>query len=99
MSAVGVISDKQYQDTHIKRCADMISDVLIRCRHKGVMEATCRSLGTLIKHWKQSLNWCQSMLTDHISMKPGNEVSRRSAGVRYLIHAIVTNNKVIIVSI
>jgi len=88
--------EKQYQDTQIKRCADMMSDVLIRCRHKGAMEATCRSLGVLIKHWKESQNWCQNMLTDHIScMKPENEVSRKSAGVRYLIHAIVTNNKVI----
>lgn len=90
------ISDKQYQSTQIKKCADMIVDVLIRCRHKGVMEATCKSLGVLIKHWKESQIWCQNMLTDHINcMKPEDEISRRSAGVRYLIHAIVTNNKVI----
>lgn len=89
-------SDKQYQNTQIKRCADITADVLIRCRHKGAMEATCRSLGILIKHWKESQNWCENILTDHIScMKPENEISRRSAGVRYLIHAIVTNNKVI----
>lgn len=95
MLAYNCILDKQYQNSQTKRCADIIADVLIRCRHKGVMEATCRSLGLLIKHWKESQNWCQNMLIDHIScMKPENEISRRSAGVRYLIHAIVTNNKV-----
>lgn len=89
------ILDKQFQNAQIKKCADMIVDVLIRCRHKGAMEATCKSLGVLIKHWKESQIWCQNMLTDHIScMKPEDEISRRSAGVRYLIHAIVTNNKV-----
>lgn len=96
MLATSDIFDKQYQVIQIKRCADVIADVLIRCRHKGAMEATCRSLGVLIKYWKESKNWCQHMLSDHIScMKPENEISRRSAGVRYLIHAIVTNNKVI----
>lgn len=94
------ILDKQYQNIQIKRCADMIVDVLIRCRHKGAMEATCRSLGLLIKHWTGSQNWCQNMLNQHIScMKPEGEISRRSAGVRYLIHAIVTNNKVICIVI
>lgn len=100
MLATSDISNKQYKNTQIKRCADMIADVLIRCRHKGAMEATCRSLGIIIKHWKESLNWCQDMLTDHINcMKPEDEISRRSAGVRYLIHAIVTNNKVSFLSI
>lgn len=100
MLAISDISDKQYQNNQIKRCADMIADVLIRCRHKGAMEATCRSLGVLIKHWTESQNWCHNMLNDHIScMKPEDEISRRSAGVRYLIHAIVTNNKVIIILI
>lgn len=95
MLANSSISDKHYQNSQINRCANMIADVLIRCRHKGAMEATCRSLGLLIKHWNESQSWCQNMLTDHIScMKPENEISRRSAGVRYLIHAIVTNNKV-----
>ncbi|XP_026805528.1 uncharacterized protein LOC113548708 isoform X2 [Rhopalosiphum maidis] len=94
MLAISDISNK-HTNTQIKRCADMIADVLIRCRHKGAMEATCKSLGTIIKHWKESLSWCQNMLTDHINcMKPEDEISRRSAGVRYLIHAIVTNNKV-----
>lgn len=96
MLATSSASVEQYENDQIKRCANMIADVLIRCRHKGAMEATCRSLGILIKYWKESQNWCQKMLTDHIScMKPENEISRRSAGVRYLIHAIVTNNKVI----
>lgn len=95
MLANNNILDNQYKNTQIKKCADMIADVLIRCRHKGAMEATCRSLGALIKNWKESQNWCQQMLTDHLScMKPEDEISRRSAGVRYLIHAIVTNNKV-----
>lgn len=95
MLARSDILDKQYQNFQIKRCADMVADVLIRCRHKGAMEATCRSLGIIIKHWKESHYWCKSMLTNHIScMRPEDEISRRSAGVRYLIHAIVTNNKV-----
>lgn len=89
------VGDKQLKNNQIKRCADMIADVLIRCRHKGVMEATCKSLGTLIKNWDESQSWCKKMLTDLINcMKPENEISRKSAGVRYLIHAIVTNNKV-----
>lgn len=97
MLAISNIFDKEYQNIQIKRCADMIADVLIRCRHKGAMEATCKSLGVLIKHWTESQDWCQNMLSNHIScMKPEDEISRRSAGVRYLIHAIVTNNKVII---
>lgn len=96
MLASSCTLNKQYQNTQIKRCADMITNVLIRCRHKGAMEATCKSLGLLIKNWKESRNWCQNVLTVHISyMKPENEISRRSAGLRYLIHAIVTNNKVI----
>lgn len=96
MLAISNIPDNQYQNTQIKICADMIADVLIRCRHKGAMEATCRYLGLIIKHWKESYSWCQNILTDYIScMKPENEISRRSAGIRYLIHAIVTNNKVI----
>lgn len=96
MLATSNIPDKQYQNTQIKKCADMIADVLIRCRHKGAMDSTCRSLGILIKHWKESQYWCQHMLNNHIScMKPEEEISRRSAGIRYLIHAIVTNNKVI----
>ncbi|VVC34381.1 Armadillo-type fold,Domain of unknown function DUF2428, death-receptor-like,Armadillo-like helical [Cinara cedri] len=94
MLAIKDVTDKQYQNSQIKRCANITADVLIRCRHKGAMEATCRSLGILIKHWNESQNWCENILTDHIScMKPENEISRRSAGVRYLIHAIVTNNK------
>lgn len=95
MLANSDVVDKQFKNNQLKRCADMIADVLIRCRHKGAMEATCRSLGTLIKNWKESQNWCQKVLNDLIScMKPENEISRKSAGVRYLIHAIVTNNKV-----
>ncbi|XP_060866552.1 uncharacterized protein LOC132942288 [Metopolophium dirhodum] len=94
MLAISDTSNTLYKDTQIKRCADIIADVLIRCRHKGAMEATCKSLGIILKHWKVSLSWCQNMLTDHINcMKPEDEISRRSAGVRYLIHAIVTNNK------
>lgn len=59
------------------------------------MEATCRSLGKLIKNWKESSNWCKHVLNNQFSsMKPDNEISRRSAGERYLIHAIVVNNKV-----
>ncbi|XP_022169134.1 tRNA (cytidine(32)-2'-O)-methyltransferase non-catalytic subunit TRM732 [Myzus persicae] len=94
MLAISDTTNNLCKDTQIKRCADIIADVLIRCRHKGAMEATCKSLGIIIKHWKESLIWCQNMLTDHINcMRPEDEISRRSAGVRYLIHAIVTNNK------
>ncbi|XP_050424427.1 uncharacterized protein LOC126835709, partial [Adelges cooleyi] len=90
-----MLADKNnYRNNHIERCANMIVNVLIMCRHKGAMEATCRSLGMLIKNWKESSSWCHHMLNDHLSsMKPVDEISRRSAGERYLIHAIVTNKK------
>ncbi|XP_050538318.1 uncharacterized protein LOC126903844 isoform X2 [Daktulosphaira vitifoliae] len=82
------------KDNVILRCANIIVDVLLRCRHKGVMEATCRSLGKLIKNWKESSNWCKHILNNELNnMKPDNEISRRSAGKRYLIQAIVVNNK------
>lgn len=93
----------EQRTAQIEECARVIYQILIRCRHKGAIEAAGEAMGLL----------CRRLLTsrvESIRVIPGNlllefldrldrtqtgsSITRRSAGLVYLIVKIVSSQSV-----
>jgi hypothetical protein len=92
----------------VKRCGRLITQVLMRCRHKGAIESAGVALSTFVKTVTSQTAVCnpacdkdvqlmlEQLLTEFLdSVVCGvskASVSRRSAGLSILIHRIVASD-------
>lgn len=84
----------------IEQCADVIVQILLRCRHKGAIEATGEALGTLCKRLFASQedrirSLPQKLLTSFLTRlelsESGSSITRRSAGLTFIVCKIVAS--------
>ena len=87
----------------IEQCADVIVQILLRCRHKGAIEATGDALGTLCKRLFASQEdeirsipkkLLTSFLTRLELSESGASITRRSAGLTFIVGKIVSSEPV-----
>ena len=87
----------------IEQCADVIVQILLRCRHKGAIEDTGEALGTLCKRLfasqeDQIRSIPKTILTSFLTRlelsESGSSVTRRSAGLTFIVDKIVSSEPI-----
>lgn len=85
---------------HIEECADIVYQILLRCRHKGAIEAAGDAMGLLCRRLFASQEEAiraipGNILTNFLSRlensKLGASITRRSAGLAFLVSKIVSS--------
>lgn len=91
---------KEQQSDKIEQCAEIIYRILLRCRHKGVIEAAGDAIGLLCRKMfnnrEEVIRAIPSKILTHFferfgNLKTGASVTRRSAGLAYLVSKIVNS--------
>lgn len=86
--------------SRIEECVRVVYQILLRCRHKGAIEAASESMGLLCRHLFASKiesirtiprNALLEFLNRLESTQSGASVTRRSAGLVFLVVKIVSS--------
>ncbi len=86
--------------SRIEECVRVVYQILLRCRHKGAIEAASESMGLLCRHLFASKiesirtvprNALMEFLNRLESTQSGASVTRRSAGLVFLVVKIVSS--------
>ena len=84
----------------IDQCAQVVYQILIRCRHKGAIEAAGDAMGLLCRKLFASQEEAiraipEKLLTNFLqkleNLKLGASITRRSAGLAFLVSKIVSS--------
>ena len=91
--------------TTLDRIGTWMQRVLVSSRHRGVIETCATGFGTLCKRLSKSINpdvqqipstWlesCIALMTSDAVGRGSVSITRRGAGLPYVIHAIVANER------
>lgn len=91
---------KEQRSDKIEQCAEIIYRILLRCRHKGAIEAAGDAMGLLCRqifnNREEVIRAIPSKILTHFferlgNLKTGASVTRRSAGLAYLVSKIVSS--------
>jgi hypothetical protein len=86
----------------IERIGAWMHRVLLSCRHRGVIETCAVGLGALCKRLSKSksdvlqkipVQWLDVCIVSMASTEAAISITRRGAGLPYVLHAIVTNDR------
>lgn len=99
--ATMLLTEERQDAAMIEDCARIIYQVLVRCRHKGAIEAAGEAMGLLCRrlfarHNHESVRLIPRKLLTNIlcwleELETGSSVTRRSAGLVFLVVKIVSS--------
>lgn len=91
---------KEERIKQIEQCTQIVYQILLRCRHKGAIEAAGDSMGILCRRLFASRdeemraipgNVLMNFLQRLENLKLGASITRRSAGLAFLVGKIVSS--------
>nr|XP_033188778.1 uncharacterized protein LOC117156129 isoform X2 [Bombus vancouverensis nearcticus] len=91
------IGTLMYSDDTVKRSANVIITVLLRCRHKGVVEAAGTAIGQLTRCLCKEAKYSNLPKTHILRILENNfmdslNITRRGAGLSIMFHRIVVSD-------